>query len=347
MGCSAFGTGASAKMLPHNSEMQISSEILISWLVQCAFHQNCYSTCWWSPRKHSLDFLRTACCSMNVSEVFFSHWQQIWEFSVRTPKHRLCVQPNQQNISFMTETLSSSSPPAQASFFRKRFWRGPLRAVVMEFQQYWGYLQATGKSLHDKCRTHVRKCPQIVQNVPESWEPVGHLQGLSGPPGPKPRKNLKKVSRGLRPRGPPESLEKVSKKSRESGKSLEKVSRVWKKSRKGPENTFSRLLPDSRGTPGPNSMTGSERPSLEPLLKKRGAPSHTGGDIILEMLSRLQKSFFYRAWAIPAALSTGIPGNALRAFPGSFRNSCGISSGKSQPYWGCGPKNAVWFSEGS
>ena len=33
----------------------------------------------------------------------------------------------------------------------------------------------------------------------------------------------------------------------------------------------------------------------------------------------------------------GIPGNALRAFPGSFRSFSGISSGKSQPYWGCGP----------
>ena len=27
----------------------------------------------------------------------------------------------------------------------------------------------------------------------------------------------------------------------------------------------------------------------------------------------------YRVWGIPAALSRGIPGNALRAFPGSFR----------------------------
>ena len=47
----------------------------------------------------------------------------------------------------------------------------------------------------------------------------------------------------------------------------------------------------------------------------------------------------YRVWGIPAVLSTGIPGNALRAFPGSFRNFSGISSGKSQPYWGCGPNN--------
>ena len=32
-----------------------------------------------------------------------------------------------------------------------------------------------------------------------------------------------------------------------------------------------------------------------------------------------------------------IPGNALRAFPGSFRTSSGISSEKSQPYWGHNP----------
>ena len=38
----------------------------------------------------------------------------------------------------------------------------------------------------------------------------------------------------------------------------------------------------------------------------------------------------YRAWGIPAVLSRGIPGNALRAFPGSFRNFSGICSGKSQ-----------------
>ena len=44
----------------------------------------------------------------------------------------------------------------------------------------------------------------------------------------------------------------------------------------------------------------------------------------------------YRAWGIPAILSRGLPGNALRAFPGSFRNFSGISSGESQPYWGYG-----------
>ena len=49
----------------------------------------------------------------------------------------------------------------------------------------------------------------------------------------------------------------------------------------------------------------------------------------------------YRVWGIPAVLSRGIPGNALRALPGSFRNFSGISSGKSQPYWGYGPSFTV------
>ena len=48
----------------------------------------------------------------------------------------------------------------------------------------------------------------------------------------------------------------------------------------------------------------------------------------------------YRAWGIPAVLSREIPGNALRAFSGSFRIFSRISSGKSQPYWGCGPNRA-------
>ena len=53
------------------------------------------------------------------------------------------------------------------------------------------------------------------------------------------------------------------------------------------------------------SMSSSERPSAEPILKKkkRGVPSRTEGEIILEMLWKPQ-----------------MPGNALRAFPGSFQN---------------------------
>ena len=87
-------------------------------------------------------------------------------------------------------------------------------------------------------------------------------------------------------------------------------------------------------------MTGSERPSPEPLLKKEASPAVLGGENsgnALEASSALN----YRVWGIPAVLSRGIPGNALRAFPGSFRKFSGISSGKSQPYGGCGCVTAI------
>ena len=64
--------------------------------------------------------------------------------------------------------------------------------------------------------------------------------------------------------------------------------------------------------------------------EKRGVPNSGNA---LEASNALN----YRVWGIPAVLSTEIPANALRAFPGSFRNFSGISSGKSQPYWWCGP----------
>ena len=64
--------------------------------------------------------------------------------------------------------------------------------------------------------------------------PLTIYRGLLGPAGPKPRKSRKKVSRGLWLRGPPRVWKKVSKKSRESGKSLER-------SRKDFFETFSRL----------------------------------------------------------------------------------------------------------
>ena len=92
-----------------------------------------------------------------------------------------------------------------------------------------------------------------------------------------------------------------------------------------------------RNTPSTagNSMTSSERPSPEPLLKKRPPQPYRGGDNSGNALEA-SNAFNYRAWGIPAILSTGIPGKALRAFPVSFRNFSWISSGKSQPYWGCG-----------
>ena len=68
---------------------------------------------------------------------------------------------------------------------------------------------------------------------PESWEPLDHLERSLGPSG---RETPKKSEQSL-----PESLEKFSKNS-------------GKKSRKGPEKTFSRLSPESRGTPGPEGL---------------------------------------------------------------------------------------------
>ena len=96
-------------------------------------------------------------------------------------------------------------------------------------------------------------------------------------------------------------------------------------------------LPQIRNTPSTagNSMTGSERPSPEPLLKKEASPAVLGGGNsgnALEPSNALNCS----VWGIPAVLSRGVPGNALRAFPGSSRNFSGISSAKSQPYQGCG-----------
>ena len=64
-------------------------------------------------------------------------------------------------------------------------------------------------------------------------------------------------------------------------------------------------------------MTGSGRPSPEPLLKKAAPPAVLGGDNSGNALEA-SNALNYRVWGIPAVLSTGIPGNALRAFPGSF-----------------------------
>ena len=94
------------------------------------------------------------------------------------------------------------------------------------------------------------------------------------------------------------------------------------------------------GSTAGNSMTSSERPSPEPLPKKEAPPAVLGGDSSGNELEA-SNALFYRVWGMPAVLSTGIPGNALRAFPGSFRNVSGISSGKCQPHWGYGAnKNA-------
>ena len=75
-----------------------------------------------------------------------------------------------------------------------------------------------------------------------------------------------------------------------------------------------------RNTPSTagNSMTGSERPSPEPLLKKEASPAVLGGENSGNALEP-SNALKCRAWGIPAVLSRGIPGKALRAFPGSSR----------------------------
>ena len=64
-----------------------------------------------------------------------------------------------------------------------------------------------------------------------------------------------------------------------------------------------------------NSMTSSERPSPEPLLKKEAPPAALGGENSGNALEA-SNALNYRVWGIPAVLSTGTPGNALRTFPG-------------------------------
>ena len=66
-------------------------------------------------------------------------------------------------------------------------------------------------------------------------------------------------------------------------------------------------------------MTGSdEGPSPEPLLKKEASQPYWGGGNSGNALEP-SNALNYRAWGIPAVLSRGIAGKALRAFPGSFR----------------------------
>ena len=87
-----------------------------------------------------------------------------------------------------------------------------------------------------------------------------------------------------------------------------------------------------------NFMTSSERPSPEPFLKKEASQAVLRGRENSGVALEASNALNYRAWGIPAVLLRGIPGNALRAFQGSFRNLSRISSRKSQPYSGCGPQ---------
>ena len=88
-----------------------------------------------------------------------------------------------------------------------------------------------------------------------------------------------------------------------------------------------------------NSMTGSERPSPEPLLKKEASPAVLRGERILEMLWKPQMPWIIGFGASQPYSRGEFQETLWEPFRGSFRNFSGISSGKSQPYWGYGPWN--------
>ena len=71
----------------------------------------------------------------------------------------------------------------------------------------------------------------------------------------------------------------------------------------------------------PCPMTSSERPSPEPFLKKEASPAVLRGREVWKCSGSLKCPEF-SGLGIPAVLSRGIPGNALRAFP--FRGLSGI-----------------------
>ena len=71
-----------------------------------------------------------------------------------------------------------------------------------------------------------------------------------------------------------------------------------------------------------NSMTSSERPSPEPILKKEAPPAVLGERDNSGNALEAANALNYRVWGIPTVLSTGIPGKALRAFPVFFPEFC-------------------------
>ena len=105
---------------------------------------------------------------------------------------------------------------------------------------------------------------------------------------------------------------------------------------------LSYIVRDAPSTAG-NSMVGSERPSPEPLLKEEASQPYWGrGENSGNALETLN-ALIYRAWGIPAVLSTGILGNALRAVSGVFLEFFRNFFRKSQPYWGYGPYWELYF----
>ena len=78
--------------------------------------------------------------------------------------------------------------------------------------------------------------------------------------------------------------------------------------------------------------TALKGPLRNQFWKKKRPQPYWGGENSGNALEA-SNALNYRVWGIRAVLSREIPGNALRA----FRGLSGISSGKSQLYWGYGP----------
>ena len=79
---------------------------------------------------------------------------------------------------------------------------------------------------------------------------------------------------------------------------------------------------------------------------------HWGGERILETLWKPQLHWIIGFGASQPYSRGRFQETLWERFPGSFRNFSGISSGKSQPYWGCGPELNIpggwvkWLREG-
>ena len=85
-----------------------------------------------------------------------------------------------------------------------------------------------------------------------------------------------------------------------------------------------------------NSMTGSERLSPEPLPKKEAPPAVLGGREFWKCSESL-KSLELQGFGHPSRTLEGKSRKRSESVSGVFPNFSGISSGKSQPYWGYGP----------
>ena len=97
----------------------------------------------------------------------------------------------------------------------------------------------------------------------------------------------------------------------------------------------------------PSVLLGLPWPALKGPLRshfwKKRRSSRTGAGESSGNSLEASNALNCRVWASPSHTLDGKdPREALRAFPGSFRDFSGISSGKSQPYyWGCGLQ--IWF----